>query len=191
MEPVWSWVARSSPPADRRGPDEHQGLGGQAVHEHPAGELGGEEHRGRRGQEADAGDQGGVALDVLQELGEEEDDPVHPRVAETAGHVGGGPGAVGQDPQREDGLGCGGLDAHEQAQQGDAGEEGSDRDGRRPAGRSGFDQAQHDGGHPGSGGDCAGQIEPAVPAFGLDQHRPTDEEDGQADGDVDEHDPAP
>ena len=77
----------------------------------------------RRGQEPEAGDQGRVALDVLEELGEEEDHPVHPGVAEATGHVGGGPGPVGQDPQGQDGLGGGGLDADEQAQQGHAGHE--------------------------------------------------------------------
>ena len=117
----------------------------------------------------------GVALDVLQELGEEEDHPVHPGVAEAAGHVGGGPGAVGQDPQREDRLGRRRLDADEQAEQGHAGDERADRDGRGPAGGPGFDQAEHHRGHPGRGGHGAGQVEPAVAALGLDQHGAADE----------------
>ena len=99
-------------------------LAGTRSDQHPAGELGREEHRDRGGQEAEAGDQGRVALDVLEELGEEEDHAVHAGVAEAPGHVGGGPGPVGQDAQRQDGLGRGGLDVHEQAEQGHA---------RRPA----------------------------------------------------------
>ena len=37
----------------------------------------------------------------------------------------------------------------------------------------------------------SGQVEVAPAALGLDQHRPTHDEHGQADGDVDEHHPAP
>ena len=113
------------------------------------------------------GDQSGVALDVLQELREEEDDPVHPGIAEAAGHVGRGPGPVGQDAQGEDGFGRRSLDANERPEQGHTDDERPKGGGRRPPGRSGFDQAQHDAGHPGRGRDRAGQVEAAAPALGL------------------------
>ena len=63
--------------------------------------------------------------------------------------------------------------------------------GADPPGGPGFDQAEHDGGHPGGRGDRAGQVEAAVPALRLAQHGAADQEDGQADRDVDEHHPAP
>ena len=132
-----------------------------------------------------------MALHVLKELGEEEHHAVHPGVAQAPGHVAAGAHRAGEEAKGQDRLGGDGFDPHEQTEQDQAQDERHHGHGRAPPGRAGLDQAEDYGGHAGSRGQGASQVEPAVPALRLVQDQPAEEDDRQADGDVHEHHPPP
>ena len=96
---------------------EHQHLRVDAVGQDLAHELRRHEHRDRYREEADARPQRRVTLDVLEELPEEEEHPVHAGVHQPSGHVGGGARGVGEEAQREDRLFGARLDVDERGQQ--------------------------------------------------------------------------
>ena len=144
------------------------------------------------GQEGDAGDEWREPLDVLEELGEEEEHAVHPGVEQSPGDVGGAAGGMGEQPQREDRLFGPALVADEEAQQ-DALRATSDTM------ASGLLQPSL----PASTRPKTMPVMPSVevtapvrsnrpPAsVGLDDDDSGREPDDQTDGDVDEHDPSP
>ena len=78
------------------------------------------------GRKATPATQRREALDVLEELGEEEEHPVHAGVEQAPGHVGRAAGGVGQQPQGQDRLLGPALVVHEERQQDDADDERDD-----------------------------------------------------------------
>ena len=188
----WIRVASSRPTVTTRGADHHHGLLGQPSDQDPAGQLRRQEDRGRHGQEGDAGHQRREPLDVLEELGEEEEHPVHPGVEQAPGDVGRAAGGMGKQAQGEDRLVHPALVVHEHAQQNHA-------DDQRTRLRSGLVQ-------PFVPASTRPKTMPVMPSVevtapvrsnrprrrgGLHDDDPTEHPDDEPDGDVHEHDPTP
>ena len=132
-----------------------------------------------------------MALHVLKELGEEEHHAVHPGIAQAPGHIAAGAHPTGEEAKGQDRFGGDGFDPHEQTEQNHRQDERRHGHGRTPPRGARLDQAEDQGGHAGGRRQGAGQVESAVPALGLVQDQPAEEDDGQADGDVHEHHPPP
>ena len=134
---------------------------------------------------------GAVAQDVLEELPDEEEHPVHAGVRQSPRHIGCGAGPAGEQPQGDDRLLGAGLDAEEHAEQEDACGERARAQRARPAVGARLDQPEDDAGHAERGRERAGDIEVAVATLRLPHRRAPERPNRQSDGYVDEHHPAP
>ena len=135
---------------------------------------------------------GREALDVLEELRQEEEHAVHAGVDEPAGDVGRGAGARGRGAAAAGSARAPGARSARRGRAAPAHGERHDRDRgsstrcRRP--RRGRTRSPA---MPSGGGERPDDVEAAVAPLGLDEHRAADQPDGEADRHVHEHDPAP
>ena len=103
---------------------------GPHVGHQATGQLGGGQSVDRHErQEGDTRLEWGIAVDRLQQIGEEEERAVHPEHGQDDGEERPGPVPVGQNAHRQQGAGHLGLHQHEQGQQDHGDDEGPDDQG--------------------------------------------------------------
>jgi len=117
--------------------------------------------------------------------------PNHPRDKGQSGHIGSGPVAVCEEPQRGDRVRRPGLHEDEEPDQAHPEEEGDDGLGIGPPVRGGPHEAVDHTGHAEGAGEGTGDVEPTrVPLRVCEVARDENEQD-EPDGKVDEEHPPP
>ena len=132
-----------------------------------------------------------VPQDVLEELGEVEERPHHPRDQQHPSEQSGRPRAMPEQPERRDRRGRAQLDRDEQAQQRGARDERHLGAQVGPPVGCGAHEAVDQRRRADRRRERADQVEPPGVARGLVEGQAADHQQGQPDRDVDEEDPAP
>ena len=155
------------------------------------GDRGDDDRHPRPRQRPETGLERAVALDDLEELGEQEDRAEHPEVHQQRDRVGGAERTAAEEAHRQHRVRLARLPDHEPDEQRGPGHECRDDLGAAPAEVVAVDDAPHEGQQAGADQAEAGDVEAALRAVGLGQAEGGHRQDDEPDRDVEPEDPVP